>query len=373
MSTSILPAPLAGIPWRVLLPLTLLVCFGATVLYSAAGGSMQPYALSHLIRFAVFLVMALVIARLPRDLVQFAAYPGYAAVLLLLMAVEAIGAIGGGSQRWLDLGFITLQPSELMKPAIVLVLAMFYHSVPPGLMGSWRALIPAGGLIGFPMALVLLQPDLGTALAIGFGGAVVMFLAGLPARWFVAGGAAGAVVAPLAYFFALHDYQRNRVTVFLDPESDPLGTGYHITQSKIAIGSGGLTGKGFGEGSQSHLNYLPEPHTDFVFATMAEEWGLVGGLLVLLVFGIVLRWGWTVARRAPDRFSCLLAGGMTATIFFYVAINLLMVMGLAPVVGIPLPFMSHGGSSMMTNMICIGTLMMIDRWSRRPGGSSTFA
>jgi rod shape determining protein RodA len=373
MSTSILPAPLAGIPWRVLLPLTLLVCFGATVLYSAAGGSMQPYALSHLIRFAVFLAMALVIARLPRELVQFAAYPAYAAVLLLLMAVEAIGAIGGGSQRWLDLGFITLQPSELMKPAIVLVLAMFYHSVPPGLMGSWRALIPAGGLIGFPMALVLLQPDLGTALAIGFGGAVVMFLAGLPARWFVAGGAAGAVVAPLAYFFALHDYQRNRVTVFLDPESDPLGTGYHITQSKIAIGSGGLTGKGFGEGSQSHLNYLPEPHTDFVFATMAEEWGLVGGLLVLLVFGIVLRWGWTVARRAPDRFSCLLAGGMTATIFFYVAINLLMVMGLAPVVGIPLPFMSHGGSSMMTNMICIGTLMMVDRWSRRPGGGSSFA
>jgi len=220
---------------------------------------------------------------------------------------------------------------------------------------------------------VLLQPDLGTALAIGFGGVVVMYLAGLPARWFVAGGAAAAVVAPLAYFFVLHDYQRNRVTTFLDPESDPLGTGYHITQSKIAIGSGGLTGKGFGQGSQSHLNYLPEPHTDFVFATMAEEWGLFGGLFVLLVFGIVLRWGWTVARRAPDRFSSLLAGGMTATIFFYVAINLLMVMGLAPVVGIPLPFMSHGGSSMMTNMICIGTLMMVDRWSRKAGGGNSLS
>ena len=356
-----------------LIPLTLLVCFGSMVLYSAAGGSMHPYALSHLLRFAVFVVMALVISRLPRELVQFAAYPAYAAVLLLLMAVEAIGAIGGGSQRWLDLGFITLQPSELMKPGIVLVLAMFYHSVPPGLMGSWRALIPAAGLIGVPMALVLVQPDLGTALAIGFGGVVVMYLAGLPARWFIGGGLAAAVIAPLAYFFALHDYQRSRVTVFLDPESDPLGTGYHITQSKIAIGSGGLTGKGFGQGSQSHLNYLPEPHTDFVFATMAEEWGLFGGLFVLLVFGIVLRWGWTVARRAPDRFSSLLAGGMTATIFFYVAINLLMVMGLAPVVGIPLPFMSHGGSSMMTNMICIGTLMMVDRWSRRPGGGGSLA
>jgi rod shape determining protein RodA len=151
-----------------------------------------------------------------------------------------------------------------------------------------------------------------------------------------------------------------------------MGTGYHITQSQIAIGSGGILGKGFGNGSQSHLNYLPEAHTDFVFATMAEEWGLLGGLFVLLVFGIVLRWAWSVARRAPDRFSCLLAGGMTATIFFYVAINMMMVMGLAPVVGIPLPFLSYGGSSMMTNMICIGTLMMVERWSRktRPSGLS---
>lgn len=370
MSAGILPAPLTGIPWRVLVPLTLLVCFGAAVLYSAAGGSLQPYALSHLMRFGIFLVMALILRRFSRDVVLFAAYPVYAAVLAMLVVVEAIGAVGGGAQRWIDLGFMQLQPSEFMKPTIVLALATFYNSLPPGMTGTWRALVPPAVLIGMPMGLVLLQPDLGTATAITFGGAIVMFLAGLPAKWFAGGALVVAVVAPIAYFFGLHDYQRNRVTVFLDPESDPLGTGYHITQSKIAIGSGGLTGKGFGEGSQSHLNYLPEPHTDFVFATMAEEWGLVGGLLVLLVFGIVLRWGLTVARRAPDRFSQLLAGGMTATIFFYVAINLLMVMGLAPVVGIPLPFMSHGGSSMMTNMICIGTLMMIDRWSRRAGGSS---
>ena len=366
MTAGFLPAPLAGIPWRVLVPLTLLVGFGAAILYSAAGGSMQPYATSHLIRFAVFLVMALVIARLPRGLVQMAAYPVFGVIVVMLVAVEAIGQMGGGAQRWLDLGFIRLQPSELMKPAIVLVLASFYHSLPPGMAGSWRALVPAGLLIGLPMGLVLLQPDLGTSLAIAFGGAVVMFLAGLPAKWFIGGGAAAIVAVPLAYFFVLEDYQRARVTTFLDPESDPLGTGYHITQSKIAIGSGGITGKGFGEGSQSHLNYLPEPHTDFVFATMAEEWGLLGGLFVLLIFGIVLRWGMLVARRAPDRFSQLLAGGMTATIFFYAAINLLMVMGMAPVVGIPLPFMSHGGSSMMTNMICVGTLMMVERWSRRP-------
>jgi len=369
MRAGILPTPLEGIPWRVLLPLTLLVCFGAAVLHSAAGGSFEPYATSHLIRFGIFVLMAFVISRLPPDLVQFAAYPGYCAILLLLMAVEALGAIGGGSQRWLELGPIRLQPSELMKPAIVLALARFYHALPAGMTSTWRALVPAGALIGLPAGLVLLQPDLGTTLAIAFGGAVVMFLAGLPGKWFAGGAIAALIIAPLAYFFGLHDYQRKRVTTFLDPESDPLGAGYHITQSKIAIGSGGITGKGFGEGSQSHLDYLPEPHTDFVFATMAEEWGLVGGLLVLLVFGIVLRWGLIVARNAPDRFSKLIAGGMTATIFFYVAINLMMVMGLAPVVGIPLPFMSHGGSSMMTNMICVGLLMMVERWSRRSGSA----
>jgi len=331
---------------------------------------MSPFATSHLVRYGVFLAMAFVLSRFPPELVKWAAYPAYGAVLLLLVAVELLGAIGGGSQRWLDLGFIVLQPSELMKPAIVLVLAAFFHTLPASEIGSWRGIVPAGGLFAIPVALVLVQPDLGTASAITFGGLVVVFLAGLPLRWFIGGGLAMLIIAPLAYFFGLHDYQRRRVTTFMDPESDPLGAGYHITQSKIAIGSGGIDGKGFGNGSQSHLNYLPEPHTDFVFATMSEEWGLIGGLAVLLVFGIVLRWGIGVARRAPDRFSALLAAGMTATIFFYVAINLMMVMGLAPVVGIPLPFMSHGGSSMMTNMICVGTLMMIDRWSRQLGQRS---
>jgi rod shape determining protein RodA len=250
------------------------------------------------------------------------------------------------------------------------VLARFFDTLPAPVTATWRALVPAGGLIAVPAAFVMLQPDLGTALAITFGGLVVMFLAGLPLRWFVGGGLAASVIAPLAYFFLLHDYQRRRVTTFMDPESDPLGSGYHITQSKIAIGSGGIFGKGFGNGSQSHLEYLPEAHTDFVFATMAEEWGLIGGLFVLLVFALVLRWGIGIARKAPDRFSQLLAAGMAATIFFYIAINMMMVMGLAPVVGIPLPFMSHGGSSMMTNMICVGTLMAIDRWRSRRSGLS---
>lgn len=368
--SSIIPAPIARQPWAMLLPLILLVLFGAAVLDSAAAGNFQTFSLSHLIRFGLFMTMAAVMSLFGRDFVRFMAYPAYGVILLLLLAVELIGFAGGGSQRWIDLGIIVLQPSELMKPAVVLVLARFYADLPSGMVPTWRSLVPAGVLIGMPVLLVLLQPDLGTALAITFGGVVVMFLAGLPLRWFLLAGGAAAVTAPLAFFTLLHDYQRNRVFTFLDPESDPLGTGYHITQSKIAIGSGGLTGKGFGNGSQSHLNYLPEPHTDFVFATMAEEWGLIGGLFVLGVFFLVLRWGWRVALASDDRFSRLLAGGMVATIFFYVAINLSMVMGLAPVVGIPLPFMSHGGSSMLTNMIALGTLMMINRWNRNSGRRS---
>lgn len=367
---SIVPQSIAHQPWQMLFPLMALVCLGAAVLYSAAGGSLHPYALSHVVRFFVFLVMAIAISRVSRDFFRMAAYPIYALIVVLLGLVEAIGAVGGGSQRWLNLGFMTLQPSELMKPAIVLVLARFYETLPHSMTASWRGLVPAGVLIGIPALLVMLQPDLGTGLAICFGGGVTMFLAGLPLWWFVSAMTTGAIIAPIAFFTLLHDYQRNRVLTFLDPDSDPLGTGYHITQSKIAIGSGGIFGKGFGNGSQSHLQYLPEPHTDFVFATMAEEWGMAGGLFVLAVFAIILGWGMRVARRAPDRFGSLLGAGMTATVFFYVAINLMMVMGLAPVVGIPLPFMSHGGTSMLTNMICIGTLMAIHRWNRRPSSFS---
>ena len=363
MKKLIVPEPIARQPWGLILPLTALVLFGSTVLYSAAGGSLHPWALTHFIRFLVFLAMALVLARIPRELFKLAAYPLYGGLIVLLLLVEAIGGIGGGSQRWLNLGFMTLQPSELMKPAIVLVLARFYDAQPPSMTASWRALAPAMGLIGIPTALVMLQPDLGTGLAITFGGIVVIFLAGIPMRWFVGAGLAAGITAPIAFFTLLHQYQRDRITIFLDPEKDPMGKGYHITQSKIAIGSGGFFGKGFGNGSQSHLDYLPESHTDFVFATMAEEWGMLGALFVLLVFAVILRWGLNIARTSGDRFGQLLAAGMTTTIFFYVAINLMMVTGLAPVVGIPLPFLSHGGSSMMTNMICIGTIMAAARWN----------
>ena len=364
---SLIPAPVAQLPWKLLLLILAICSFGLVVLYSAAGGHLKPWALSQGLKFAVFLVMALVLARIPERSWKAMAFPLYGIFLVLLLLVEMLGFVGGGSQRWLDLGIIRLQPSELMKLCIVLAVARFYDILPAGQIRSWVAIWPALLLIGLPATLVMIQPDLGTALMIVAGGLTVMFLAGLPLRLFLGGGVALAVIAPLAYFFGLHEYQRNRVLIFMDPESDPLGAGYHITQSKIAIGSGGIFGKGFLNGTQSHLDYLPEGQTDFVFATMAEEWGLVGGVLLIIAFLLVVRWGLRVGERAQTRFARLAACGLATTIFFYLAINLMMVMGLAPVVGIPLPLVSFGGSAAMTVMICIGILMSIERSNR--GGS----
>ena len=361
---SLIPEPLANLPWRFLGTLIMIGIFGAVILYSAAGGSLKPWAGSHLVRFSVFLVMAVILSRFSEGFWKDIAFPAYGGILLLLIGVELLGKIGGGSQRWLDLGIIRLQPSELMKFSIVLALARFYEMLPAGQIRGWNAIWPAAVMIGLPALLILIQPDLGTAMMVVAGGLTIMFLAGLPLRLFVIGGAVVAAALPIV-FSQLHDYQRKRVLIFLDPESDPLGAGYHITQSKIAIGSGGIFGKGFLNGTQSHLDYLPEGHTDFIFATMAEEWGLLGGLLIIGAFLALARWGMTVAERAPSRFGRLTAAGLTMTIFFYVMINLLMVMGLAPVVGIPLPLVSHGGTAMMTVLICAGILMSIDRGTRR--------
>ncbi len=368
--SGIIPAPIAQQPWKVIFLLCIIAGFGVIVLYSAAGGSMSPWASRHAIRFGVFLAMALVLSRFSENVFKFFTFPVYVVIALMLLGVELIGAVGGGSQRWLDLGLIRIQPSELMKPAIILAVARFYDLLPIGQIRTWGAIWPALLLMGIPASLVLLQPDLGTTLTILAGGMTVAFLAGLPLRLFVIGAAAMAVMAPLAYFFGLEEYQQRRVTTFINPENDPLGAGYHITQSKIAIGSGGMTGKGFLNGSQSHLDYLPEGHTDFVFATMAEEWGLIGGFAVIFAFFLLLRWGFGLAVNAKTRFSKLVAAGLTTTMFFYIAINLMMVMGLAPVVGIPLPFLSYGGSSMMTIMICIGVLMSIDREMKQKRGST---
>ena len=364
-----IPAPIAQLPWKTILLLCVLASFGFVVLYSAAGGSLTPWAGPHLVRFAVFVIMAIVLSRFKESFWKTMAFPAYGIVVLMLVGVELIGAVGGGSQRWLNLGFIRLQPSELMKVAIILAVARFYDLLPPSQIRTWGAIWPLFALLAVPCALILLQPDLGTTITVFAGALTIAFLAGLPLRLFIGGAAAIAVIAPLAFFFTLEEYQQRRVTTFLNPENDPLGSGYHISQSKIAIGSGGLFGKGFMNGTQSHLDYLPEGHTDFVFATMAEEWGLMGGILILFCFFLLFRWGLGVSMKANTRFSKLTAAGLTVTIFFYVAINLMMVMGLAPVVGIPLPFLSHGGSSMMTIMICVGILMSIERHPGRGGGA----
>lgn len=370
MNSAIIPQPIRAQPWGVILLLTLFTGFGVTILYSAAGGSLSPWAGLHAARFSVFLIMALVISYMPEGLFKFAALPVYVIILLMLLGVEIVGQVKGGSQRWLELGFMRIQPSELMKPAIILIVARFYALLPPGTVRTWSAIWPLLVLMGLPAALVLLQPDLGTTITICVGAVTVAFLAGLPMRLFVGAGMAAAIAIPLAYLFLLEPYQQRRVSTFLSPENDPLGSGYHITQSKIAIGSGGIGGKGFLNGSQSHLDYLPEGHTDFVFATMAEEWGLLGGIIVIFAYFLLLRWGWRLSINAPTRFGKLLAGGLSMTIFLYAAINMMMVMGLAPVVGIPLPFLSHGGSSMLTVMICVGMLMAIDRQMRRKPAST---
>ena len=360
----IVPEPIARLPWRVLGLIVAIGVFGQVVLYSAAGGALQPWALSQGIRFFVLLGAALGLSYVPERTWRSAALPAYVVIVIALVLVELVGAVRGGSQRWLDVG-IRLQPSEFMKPAIVLACARFYDMLPPNETRRFGAIWPAALLIGIPAALIMKQPDLGTALMVCGGGVVVMFLAGIPMRIFIGGAISLAIAIPLAFNFVLHDYQRNRVLIFLDPESDPLGTGYHISQSKIAIGSGGLWGKGFLNGTQSHLDYLPEGHTDFVFATMAEEWGLIGGCLLILAFLLVIRWGVNVGQQANTRFARLTAAGLATTIFFYVAINLSMVMGLAPVVGIPLPLVSFGSSAQMTVLLCLGILMSIDRQNRR--------
>jgi rod shape determining protein RodA len=336
INSSIIPATITALPWRIIFVLSALTGFGAVVLYSAApqiGGGFSPYAGKHLLQFLVFMVMAVLMSRLSLDFWKAITFPVYGVLFVLLIIVEFVGFVGGGSQRWINIGFMSLQPSEMMKPAVVLAIAWYYDRLPPTHIRSFQALLAPLLILGLPWFFVAIQPDLGTSVAILFGGVVVAFLAGLPMAWFMS----------------------------LNPENDPLGKGYHITQSKIAIGSGGVFGKGFLNGTQSHLDYLPEGHTDFVFATMFEEWGMVGGLALLFGYYLLIRWGTMVALTSRSRYGQLVAAGLTATIFFYMMINLMMVLGLAPVVGIPLPFMSHGGSSMLTIMICVGIIMSIER------------
>lgn len=356
----LVPNGLRSLPWKMLFIVLAIVILGLTTLYSAAGGSLSPWAANQGIRFILLLGFMLMVSRLEIRTWMMWAYPFYGVSLALLLVVELFGKVGMGAQRWIDLGIIRLQPSEFMKIAVVLALARLYQKMPPMFINSPSGLLSAIGIVALPAGLVMLQPDLGTAMMISFTGVTMIFLAGAYMRWFVGAGLAILAMLPVAWNM-LHDYQRNRVLVFLNPDSDPLGTGYHISQSKIAIGSGGLFGKGFLQGTQSHLEYLPETHTDFIFATMTEEWGVIGGLFTLLAYGYLVRWGNNIGRDAKPIFLRLTAFGLSFTLFLYVAINIGMVMGLLPVVGIPLPLMSYGGSAMMTVMLMLAILMSIYR------------
>jgi rod shape determining protein RodA len=292
-------------------------------------------------------------SRIPVSVWKDGAWPAFAVILIMLVAVQLLGAVSGGSRRWLDTGIIRLQPSELMKLTLVLALSKFYGQLPPSEIRGWNALWPAGLAILTPFGLVLTQPDLGTATMIAAGGIVIVFLAGVPMRLFAAAGVTLAAALPIVWSL-MHDYQRNRVLIFLNPESDPLGTGYHITQSKIAIGSGGLFGVGYMQGTQSQLDFLPERHTDFVFAMLLEEFGMVGGLFVLALYLAAMAFGIYISIGCRHIFGKFLAAGITMLLFIYVGINAGMIMGLMPVVGEPLPFLSYGGSVMLSLMFGFG-------------------
>ena len=363
ITSAIIPRPLARLSWRLIFMVSGIALFGVIVLYSSAGGSLQPWAIKQGMVFLFFMGVAVAMSWLRESTIKAFVFPAYVIIVIMLIGVEVLGFAAKGAQRWLDLGPIRLQPSEFMKPAIALTLARFYDLVPPAEVRSWRTIWPALLILGVPAALILVQPDLGTCIMVTLCGLTVMYLAGVPLWLFLAPAFAVGAAAPFVYQM-LHGYQKKRIDTFLDPESDPLGTGYHIAQSKIAIGSGGMWGKGFLNGSQSHLDYLPEGHTDFAFASLAEDWGLAGGIILILAFGMVIRWGMKVAGSAKTRFAQLSAAGLTACIFFYASINLMMVMGLAPVVGVPLPLISYGGSAVMTVMLCLGLLMALERQQR---------
>jgi rod shape determining protein RodA len=364
---------LSEIDWRLGFLLCAIAGVGCMMLYSIANSSWDPWADRQLGVFAACFAMMLALSLVDLRAWFFLAYPIYALSLLLLVAVLVVGHHALGAQRWLKLGPVQIQPSEIMKIGVVLALARFYHGCSAkDARLSWKLLIPAA-LIGIPVLLVAKQPDLGTAVLIALTGAAVMFLAGLDWRVLMAGAVGGIAAAPLMVMFVLHGYQRDRILTFLDPEKDPSGNGYHILQSKIALGSGGLLGKGYGLGSQSQLNFLPEKHTDFIFATFAEEFGFVGCFGMLLLYAAVIAISLRIAFVSHSHFGRLSAAGVTATFASYIMINGAMVMGLAPVVGVPMPLLSYGGTVMLTVMAGFGLIqaVRVHRYLEMPSGRGT--
>jgi rod shape determining protein RodA len=371
-----LSTKITELDWRLVGLLCLVAFVGTAMLYSIAGGEWQPWAIKHAVRFGALLVVMLLLAMLHPKWWFRAAYPLYAVLLLLVLMIEftPLGYVAGGARNWLNLGFIRIQPAEFMKLGLVLALARWYHShTAQEARWSWKLLIPAG-MIGLPFILVAKQPDLGSAMVIGLTGGAIMVVAGLSWRVIAAGAVAAAAIIPPFVMFGMKEYQRNRVLTFLSPESDPSGTGYNIIQSKIALGSGGVLGKGYGLGSQSQLEFLPERHTDFIFSTVAEEFGFVGSFGLLACYIAIILIALRIASLAHSHFGRLAAAGMTAFFAIFVLINGAMVMGLAPVVGVPMPLLSYGGSSMMTVMFGFGLILStrVHRYAELPKGHGLF-
>ncbi|MBR2922045.1 MAG: rod shape-determining protein RodA [Alphaproteobacteria bacterium] len=348
-----------GISFSYVLLICILASVGIVMLYSAANGNWHPWALAQLIRFGLgfgaMLVMAFVDIRI---FLRFS-YWIYFIVLGLLFIVEVAGYVGMGAQRWINLGFMKLQPSELMKIALVMALAKYFNSITLQRIESIKGIILPLAMVLMPVGLVLMQPDLGTALMLLFTAGAMFFAVGVQ-LWKFGLVITGMIVSlPIAWQF-LHTYQKNRVLTFLDPERDPLGTGYHIIQSKIALGSGGVFGKGFLNGTQSHLNFLPEKHTDFIFTMLSEEFGLIGAIFVIFINFLIIAYSYVFALRSTSYYGKLLAIGLTTSYFLYVIINIAMVLGLLPVVGVPLPLISYGGTVILSVMTGFGIILAVN-------------
>jgi len=346
--------------WGLAILLTAVAGIGVLMLYSVAGGSFSPWAEPQMKRYAAGFAAMFAVGMVPIWFWRNMSVLAYLVAVLLLVAVEFAGIEGKGAQRWIDLGVMRLQPSETMKIALVMVLAAYYDWLPVSHVSRPLWVLVPVGLILLPVGLVLRQPDLGTSILLIAGGGILMFLAGVHWFYFAAViAAAGALVTAVfksrgTDWQMLADYQYRRIDTFLDPGSDPLGAGYHITQSKIALGSGGWTGRGFMQGTQTRLNFLPEKHTDFIFTTLAEEFGFVGGISLLTLYALIIVFCISSALANRDRFALLLTLGIATTFFLFFGVNMAMVMGLAPVVGVPLPLVSYGGSAMLVLMLGFG-------------------
>lgn len=353
---------LVTLHWPILVLLTAIAGVGILALYSAAGGSWEPWAGTHAARFAIGMVGLVVIAMVPITVWRTLAPLAYIGALGLLVLVEFIGTVGMGAQRWIAIGPLVVQPSEVMKIAIVLALAAYYARLPVEKVSRPLWVLLPLLLVLAPTALVLQQPDLGTALLLVLGGGAVMFIAGVSIWYFIVAGVGGAALVTVVMrsegteWQLLKDYQFRRIHTFLDPSTDPLGAGYHITQATIAMGSGGWQGRGFMQGTQSRLNFLPEKHTDFVFTTLAEEFGFTGSATLLGLYALVVVFCFVSAIANRDRFGAILTAGIGATFFLFFSVNIAMVTGLVPVVGVPLPLVSHGGSAMLVLLAAFGLM-----------------